>query len=407
MISGMSDSRVPGGDRMMVYCHGSVGLGHLRRTIAISDHLASRFPQALFLLATGTPFVPLFKLPEGVDYVKLPALMKQADGKYHSKYLGLSVAELLECRRALLLATVRYFRPTVFLVDKAPLGVCREMIPTLKWLQRNCPETRVVFGMRDIEDTPETTIQQWNADGVQEVLDECFDEIWVYGMESVFDVVREYKLPECLHKKIVYTGYIGRSECHHHVSAKSSESDVLVTVGGGTDGEQLLRTYFADAARRVARRGGSSTVVGGPDLPRAAAEDLSRKLSSLPNTTWIDASSCMSCRMREADLVVSMGGYNTLCEIVSYKKPALVVPRVRPRYEQAIRASCWDRLGLLKSLHPSTLTPARLGARVEEMLDSPFEPASSRLDMGALDRIAERFSGMLTESGACESPVRV
>jgi len=392
---------------MMVYCHGSVGLGHLRRTIAISDHLAREFPHASFLLATGTPFVPLFKLPDGVDYVKLPALMKRADGKYHSKYLGLSVAELLECRRALLLATVRYFRPTVFLVDKAPLGVCREMIPTLKWLQRNCPETRVVFGMRDIEDTPETTIQQWNADGVQEVLDECFDEIWVYGMESVYDVVREYKLPKRLHKKIVYTGYIGRSACNHRVSAKSSESDVLVTVGGGTDGEQLLRTYFADAARRVAERGGSSTVGGGPDLPRSAADDSRKRLSELPNTTWIDASECMSCHMRQADLVVSMGGYNTLCEIVSYKKPALVVPRVRPRYEQAIRATCWDRLGLLKSLHPSTLTPTQLGAHVEEMLDSPFEPASNRLDMGALDRIAERFSGMLTGRGAHESPVRV
>ena len=42
--------------------------------------------------------------------------------------------------------------------------------------------------------------------------------------------------------------------------------------------------------------------------------------------------------MARAAGVVAMGGYNTFCEILSFDKPALVVPRVRPRLEQAIRA---------------------------------------------------------------------
>ena len=36
--------------------------------------------------------------------------------------------------------------------------------------------------------------------------------------------------------------------------------------------------------------------------------------------------------------VVAMGGYNTFCEILSFDKKALIVPRTRPRLEQFIRA---------------------------------------------------------------------
>ena len=36
--------------------------------------------------------------------------------------------------------------------------------------------------------------------------------------------------------------------------------------------------------------------------------------------------------------VVAMGGYNTFCEILSFGKPALIVPRTAPRQEQYLRA---------------------------------------------------------------------
>ena len=45
-----------------------------------------------------------------------------------------------------------------------------------------------------------------------------------------------------------------------------------------------------------------------------------------------------------------MGGYNTFCEILSFNKRALVVPRTEPRKEQYIRATQAEQLGLLKVL---------------------------------------------------------
>src|SRR4029077_14632788 len=47
---------------------------------------------------------------------------------------------------------------------------------------------------------------------------------------------------------------------------------------------------------------------------------------------------------------VAMGGYNTFCEILSFDKKAIIVPRTRPRLEQFIRTSAARTLGLVEML---------------------------------------------------------
>lgn len=393
-MSQQYDSSVRAGSnqRVMVYCHDGMGIGHLRRNLCICEDLVRRFPQASFLLATGTPFASLFELSHGIDYLKLPAIAKRSSGQYSSKYLDVQTRHLITCRRALLLATVQHFRPSVLLVDKAPVGVHAEMLPALRWLRRNVPDTAVVFGMRDIEDSPEATIRQWSAGGALEALEENYDEIWVYGMDSVFDVAHEYQLGARIRSKLRFTGYIERFPCHHRAQVADPRQHVLVTVGGGTDGEQLLRCYLSGAAHCVSRAGGSSTLVGGPDLPPPVLEELRSQAENLPDTTWLDVAPCMSCHLQKADLTVCMGGYNTLCEIASLRKSALVIPRTTPRQEQAIRASRWQALGLVEVMDPALATPVRLATRVAALLEQPSVPNSSRLDMDALSRIGERFS---------------
>ena len=60
-----------------------------------------------------------------------------------------------------------------------------------------------------------------------------------------------------------------------------------------------------------------------------------------------------------AKAVVAMGGYNTYCEILSFDKPALIVPRVQPREEQLIRARRAAELGLIEMLLPEGSRPTR------------------------------------------------
>lgn len=375
----------------MAYCHDSVGIGHLRRTMSICERISGEHPDSSFLLATGTPYVPLFDQIPRVDYVKLPALEKEESGGYGSKYLNISLARIIRCRESMLVQTAEHLDPNVLLVDKAPLGVCRELVPTLRWLRRHRPNTRIIFGMRDIEDSPEATIRQWRKDGVLEVLDECFDEIWIYGMAEVFNPLIEYRIPPNIGRKTRFMGYVTRGKPAAQAPPAPAQQNVLVTVGGGTDGETLLEAYLDETAGTLSARGISTTIVGGPDLPSQAASRLRGKAERIAAVEWIDFEPCMSGRIAQASLIVSMGGYNTLCEIALQHKPVLVIPRIRPRLEQAIRAERWSRLGGVFSLHPSELTPTSLYRRVIDLLESGHETVPSRLDLNGLDRVAERF----------------
>ena len=60
-----------------------------------------------------------------------------------------------------------------------------------------------------------------------------------------------------------------------------------------------------------------------------------------------------------------MGGYNTLCEVLSAGAPAVVVPRVAPRLEQLIRARVFERRGLVRMIHPDALAAASVAAALE------------------------------------------
>ena len=64
--------------------------------------------------------------------------------------------------------------------------------------------------------------------------------------------------------------------------------------------------------------------------------------------------------MKIAECIISMGGYNTTTEILSFNKKALIVPRITPRTEQWIRASRLAEMGIIDCLHPNALNSEAL-----------------------------------------------
>ncbi|HMC90552.1 MAG TPA: glycosyltransferase, partial [Gemmataceae bacterium] len=103
-----------------------------------------------------------------------------------------------------------------------------------------------------------------------------------------------------------------------------------------------------------------------------------------------------------ADRVVAMGGYNTVCEVLAFEKPALIVPRITPRREQFIRAQRLQQLGLVDMLHPDELNPARLF----EWLAQDRAPPSrthERVDLQGAGRIPSLLEELLPRS-SCPVP---
>lgn len=366
-----------GSQRLLMYGHDTYGLGHLRRNLTIAAKLVRERPDLSILLLTGSPAVQHFTLPPNVDYVKLPAVIKVADDDYHARTLRMRPAEIVQMRAALIRETVANFVPDVVLVDHAPIGMKGELLQALEDVRQRRPRARVVLGLRDIIDEPERVRTAWAEHDIHHILERYYDAILVYGVPEVLDVVAAYHLQPLVAAKTQYCGYLPRVRSIAAPAAApagllgESERLVLVTAGGGGDGYRLLRTYLAGLDVPEAPEHVASVLITGPFMPSAERAELEALASRHAGVRLMEFTNDMLGLMQAADLVVCMGGFNTLCEVLSVGARAVVVPRAEPRREQLLRATAFDKLGLLSMLHPDSLTPTTLAERVAVVLGEP------------------------------------
>ena len=103
--------------------------------------------------------------------------------------------------------------------------------------------------------------------------------------------------------------------------------------------------------------------------------------------------------LSEATAIVGMGGYNTFCEILSFDKPTLLVPRVVPRREQAIRASQAKACGLVEVLAIDNYPDVELMAAALSALPKQQPPSAAGISslLDGLDTINSRVAEIFSE----------
>lgn len=388
--------------RLMVYSHDTFGLGNIRRMLAICKYLLDSNPEISIVLVSGSPVIHSFRLHPRLDYIKLPCVGRDREGKLSPKYLRTSTEKTIKLRSELIKTTAVHFKPDLFLVDKKPYGLQSELKDTLIYLNIYQPQTKLVLLLRDILDRPEVTISEWQKNEYYEAIEWFYDRILVVGMPDIFDLVKEYNFPERIAKKTRFCGYIRRElgcksgfMVRQELQLKASEKLVLVTPGGGEDGYRLVDTYVRGFTSHIPHLRIKSLIVSGPEMPSSQKEALSKIAQQYPQHLKVcEFTDDIISYMEAADTIVSMAGYNTICEILSLGKRAVVVPRIKPVQEQLIRAQRMRDNGLFGFIHPEALTPENLLEAVVEQLSSTTNhlPAVSRLDLEALPRIEQELS---------------
>lgn len=365
--------------RFLFYSHDGVGLGHVRRHIAIASALAQLSPKIKVLLATGVDEAPHLGLPPNIDILKLPGLRKVDNNRYESRRLGLETLEIQELRAGLLKTAVERFRPGVVLVDKHPFGAGGEFRAALH--AAKAQGARTALGLRDILDTPTVVLQEWGEEGGGIRIADFYDRVLIYGQRSIFDPVKEYQFPPVLAERTDFCGYVlNQTPCAWksdpcgmlRPSPAVKHRVVLATAGGGEDGFELLRTFIGTA--QTASWEGS--VVAGPLLApnefsqlQALAGQRVKLQSFVP---------CLPEVFESVDALVCMGGYNTLLEAVWQGVPTVCVPRAWPRREQLLRAQAFERMGLVKTLDGATLNAEELGREITVALSVPRSQIATR-----------------------------
>lgn len=355
---------------LLLYAQDSKGMGHITRTLTIARHLLAAHPDAVAYIATESPIAGDFALPERCDYVKLPAGPKAGSVPQTPEEHETVTRRLRALRARLLHDTAVGLAPDLVLVDHEPLGHKGEFRDGLCALKAERPATKFVFGLRDIMDDVGRIRALWQELGVYDAFESLYDGIAVYGSRRLYDVAQAYAIPASVHAKVHYCGYILRelpsvdpAALRRRHGVPGSGPLVLATVGSGSDGYPVLEAAQAAVQRLEATFPGLHAIlVTGPFMPadhRAILE--SRATATCRVVPRADNLELMAA----ADAVVSMGGYNSVCEALAVARPLVIVPRATHKVEQQIRAERLAAHGLARWVHPKDLTGARLAEALE------------------------------------------
>jgi predicted glycosyltransferase len=358
------------------------------------------------MLATGSPIIRRLAVPAGVRVLPLKPVVKTGAERYEARDGSMDCREVIAHRSWQLLGAAVFFRPDVLVVDHAPLGMKGELVPALKVMRAKLPRARTVLGLRDILDEPEVVRRTWREQHVYGALEHYYDRILVYGERRHFAVDREYALPAAVCSKLEFTGYIRKRDplvaarvVRERLGIPANAPFLLATVGGGGDGAEVLSAAIGAVARlRRERPALRALVVTGPLMEERTQQSLAAAAEQVPGVKvasfMLDPASVMAA----ADVIVGMAGYNTVTEILSLGRRAVLVPRVVPRREQWIRARLMQRHGLAQMIEPADLTPENLAGAIERSLCERDRPTTEAFSLHGTENAVAAIRSLLRDS---------
>lgn len=357
---------------VLLYAQDNKGLGHVNRTLTIARHLLARHPNCVAYIATKSALSG-FTLPERCDYIKLPLLLAPPAGanQWTADQAKAARQHFRKVRGQVLRDVALGLAPDLVLVDHEPLGSKGEFRDALRALKAARPATRFVCGLRDIQDDADRIRALWQEVGIYDVLENVYDGIAVYGSRNLYDVAEAYAIPPSIQSKLHYCGYIVRDPPAIDASALRQRHGlpdngplVLAVVGSGSDGYPVLEGARAAMERLRGRFPGlHGILVTGPFMPADKQARLRAQATATCRVvSWADNFELMAA----ADAVVSMGGYNSVCEALVQARPLVIVPRATlKKTEQRIRAETLAAHGLARWVHPNELTGESLADALE------------------------------------------
>ena len=357
----MREIRTSPARTLLLYAQDTRGLGHINRTLTIARHLLAAHPDLVAYIATKSPITSNFTLPERCDYIKLPTRLTPGTAPQTTDEIEAAKECFRKIRSQILKAAALALSPELVLVDHEPLGSAGEFRDGLYALKAQSPSTRFVFGLRDIMDDAARIIALWKELGVYDALENLYDGIAVYGSRRLYDVAEAYAIPASVRCKLHYCGFVVRDlpsrngqfvRRDHGLPAKGPL--VFATAGSGYDGYPVLEATV-EALKRLQRHIPDllAIIVTGPFMPPEQQAVLQARATS---TCRVVPQADSFQLMAAADAVVSMGGYNSVCEALAVARPLVIVPRATHKIEQQIRAETLAAHGLARSVHPSELS---------------------------------------------------
>jgi predicted glycosyltransferase len=359
--------------RVAFYVQHLLGIGHHRRAERLARGLTAHGLE-LVVLAGGTTVAG--EDWGGARVVRLPAV--RADGVDFKGLVDDRDRPIDDAWRAVrrdaLLAAVAAARPDALLLEGFPFARRQfrfELLPLLDWAAIQQPRPLVVSSIRDI------LVEKPDPKRVAEVvatIARAIDHVLVHGDPTVIRLEATFPGAAAIADRLSYTGYVSAPA---PVRANGARHDVVVSVGGGAVGVELL--LAAARARALSRaRDLPWRLITGPMMPDAQADAV--RAAAPPGVTVERHRADFQRLLGDAVLSISQAGYNTVLDLLQGGPRMVLVPfAAAGETEQTLRAQLLADAGRAVVVREAGLTPERLADAVDRALAAP-PPATLAVD---------------------------
>ncbi len=391
--------------RLLFYCQHAMGLGHLVRSAALVHGL--RNFEVTFINAGDV--VDGFRFQPSVEVVNLPPL-KIGDDLSTIQDQGETDAfwAAKALRKERLVSVWQDVQPEIVVIELFPFGRKKfefELIPLLREILLTKASTKVVCSLRDIlvsrNDQPE-----WE-EKVCRLANAYFDLILVHSDPRFQRLEETFGRVSDLRCEVYYTGFVAQSP---YLPAESYDEPlrlpndgkplIVASIGGGRIGGELLACTIQASASLQNTLPHHLILITGPRFPEAEWRDLARLVRGNPGISLMRYTERFLEYLENADLSISLAGYNTCMNILTTGVRALVYPITGYNAdEQIIRSHKLEALGAVSVIRPEELTADALSRKVLSALEQKDARARVELDTGGVENTARILMELAGERG--------
>lgn len=348
--------------RILYYCQSLVGVGHLTCSLRIIEELLVH--SDVDLVYGGLDAAMPSALP-GFRSLRLPTLLHDEEsGEFFVPDAGpdIDIQPVWVARTQAIESFLRMPYQAI-VVEFYPFGrrrFKREIMGLFDAVRARCGPVPIFTSVREVLVPRAVEKERRMVDSVRKHIHTVF----IRGDPEVVRLDETFSLASEIEDRLCYTGYISPPAMSEQPVRKAQ---VLVSQGGGNVGRELLLAAIGAAALMPAF---TFLLAAGSRTP-AAEIDALRACVRSPNVQIVPFLKDFQCHLMASVVSISMGGDNTLLDVLTARTPALAYP-YQGNSEQAFRICKFAQQGLLHELRPEDLVPERLKEKIELALRTPY-----------------------------------
>lgn len=313
--------------KVFFYVQHLLGIGHSMRAALIAKAM-TKSGLAVTLVNGGAPSA-LFD-PGPINILQLPAALS-ADASF-SRIIDETGAEVDEAwrnnRREVILDAYEKIRPDLTLIESFPFGRWSFRSEISPLLERAKPVGPIFCSVRDIL-VPKKGMARNKK--IVEIINTYFSGVLVHGDAEFIKLDRTFSHASEIMEKIHYTGYVAAPA---ETVENMSNGEIVVSVGGGVTGFQLISTALSLAQSSLGKNW-RWRILTGPNFPQTHKETF----QSAPHIKIEGLRHDFRALLAKATLSISQAGYNTVMDIMISGVRNVLVPFGRyGQTEQPLRA---------------------------------------------------------------------